>query len=112
MGASRSPWLLPHERMNYPGRKSTPGCHSICESNYPWKNELLDMVISTSSAWDAMTDEFEDRVVIEYENAIVYGDFNQEQILHRGNVRILPNGWIVLPTGRLLSPEAVHHIDP
>jgi len=51
-------------------------------------------------------------MVIEYENAPVYCDFEQEQVLYQGVVRILPNSWLVLPTGRLLSPEAVHHIDP
>ncbi|WP_232703562.1 hypothetical protein [Halobacterium wangiae] len=70
------------------------------------------MVISTKSVWDEVADELSDGSVIEYENATVYGDFEQEQVLHQGNVRILPNSWIALPTGRLLSPEAVHHIDP
>ncbi|WP_345780881.1 hypothetical protein [Halalkaliarchaeum sp. AArc-CO] len=32
-------------------------------------------------------------------------------LLHEGDVRLLANGWVELPTGRLLSPEAVHHID-
>ncbi|WP_255150909.1 hypothetical protein [Halorarius halobius] len=65
------------------------------------------MVVSTESVWDAVADEF----AIEYENATVYGDFEQEQLLHEGAVRVLPNGWVALPTGRLLSPDAVHHID-
>lgn len=66
------------------------------------------MVISTNSIWDEVADE----LVIEYDDATVYGDFEQEQILHEGQVRVLPNGWIALPTARLLSPEAVHHVDP
>ncbi|ADQ69086.1 hypothetical protein C499_06125 [Halogeometricum borinquense DSM 11551] len=70
------------------------------------------MVISTKSVWDEVAEELSDGTVIEYENATVYGDFEQEQILHEGNLRILPNSWVALPTGRLLSPEAVHHIDP
>ncbi|WP_424003663.1 hypothetical protein ACOZ4I_05050 [Haloarcula salina] len=70
------------------------------------------MVISTASVWDEIADELADGTVIEYEDATVYGDFEQDQILHQGAVRVLPNGWIALPTGRLLSPEAVHHIDP
>ncbi|VTT87712.1 unknown [Halorubrum sp. DM2] len=57
-------------------------------------------------------DEIPDQLLIDYENATVYGDFEQEQVLHRGEVRVLPNGWVALPTDRLLSPEAVHHIDP
>ena len=57
-------------------------------------------------------DELSDKHFIDYENATVYGDFEQEQVLHQGRVRILPNVWVSLPTDRLLSPEAVHHIDP
>ena len=57
-------------------------------------------------------DEVSDHLLIEYENATVYGDFEQELVLHQGKVRILPNGWVALPTELLLSPEAVHHIDP
>ncbi|RLM87810.1 hypothetical protein D3D02_13870 [Halobellus sp. Atlit-38R] len=70
------------------------------------------MVISTTSIWDELTEEFTAESVVEYEKATVYGDFEQERVLHQGRVRLLPNGWIALPTGRLLSPEAVHHIDP
>lgn len=62
--------------------------------------------------WDSVADEVADGLVVEYEDATVYGDFEQERVLHRGNVRVLPNSWVALPTGRLLSPEAVHHIDP
>ncbi len=58
------------------------------------------------------SDEISDQLLIDYENATVYGDFGQELVLHQGKVRILPNGWVALPTDRLLSPEAVHHIDP
>ena len=58
-------------------------------------------------------DEPSDIEVIDYENATVYGDFEQEQVLHRGAVRVLPNGWVALSgDDRLLSPGAVHHIDP
>lgn len=84
----------------------------ICKTNNTWQNDPLDMVISTTSVWDDVADKFEDTLVIEYEDATVYGDFEQERVLHRGTVRILPNGWVVLPTDRLLSPEAIHHIDP
>ncbi|WP_080505196.1 hypothetical protein [Halorubrum aethiopicum] len=69
------------------------------------------MVISTASVWDEVADELAENQIIEYENATVYGDFDQGQILHQGRIRILPNSWVALPTGRLLSPEAVHHID-
>lgn len=70
------------------------------------------MVISTTSVWEEIGDDFTAESVTEYENAIVYGDFEQEQVLHRGRTRMLPDGWVALPTGRRLSPDAVHHIDP
>lgn len=66
------------------------------------------MVISTEPAWDKIDELF----VTEYSDAVVYGDFEQEMVLHEGAVRVLANGWVAIPTGRLLSPEAVHHIDP
>lgn len=47
----------------------------------------------------------------EYESAVVYADVDAETVLHEGPVRILANGWVELPTGRLLSPSAVHHVD-
>lgn len=65
------------------------------------------MVVSTEPVWDELPDYF----VREYENAIVYADFEQETVLHEDGVRLLANGWVELPTGRLLSPDAVHHID-
>lgn len=61
------------------------------------------MVISLESIWD----EF----VKEYSDVTVYGDFEQERVLHEGDIRLLGNGWVELPSGRLLSPEAVHHVD-
>ena len=57
-------------------------------------------------------DELPGQLLVDYENATVYGDLEQEKVLHQGKVRVLPNGWVALPTDRLLSPEAVHHIDP
>lgn len=66
------------------------------------------MVVATESIWDAFAEE----LVIEHDDATVYGDYEQQQVLHRGTVRVLPNGWVAIPTGRLLSPDAVHHIDP
>ncbi|WP_146418108.1 hypothetical protein ACNO8S_07950 [Haloarcula sp. KBTZ06] len=65
------------------------------------------MVVSTEPAWGDAVEQF----VKEYESAIVYADIEQETVLHEGAVRVLANGWVELPTGRLLSPEAVHHID-
>jgi hypothetical protein len=65
------------------------------------------MVISDEPAWGDLADAF----VQQYDEAVVYGDFEQERVLHEGAARVLANGWVELPTGRLLSPEAVHHID-
>ena len=52
-----------------------------------------------------------DDFVQEHQNAIVYACKEQETVLHEGEVRILASGWVKLPTGRLLSPGAVYHID-
>jgi hypothetical protein len=65
------------------------------------------MVFSTEPAWGDIDEMFTE----EYRNAVVYADFDQETVLHEGAVRLLANGWVELPTGRLLSPDAVHHID-
>ncbi|AUG47487.1 hypothetical protein BVU17_08140 [Haloarcula taiwanensis] len=65
------------------------------------------MVISTEPAWGEAVEQF----VKEHKSAIVYADIEQETVLHEGAVRVLANGWVELPTGRLLSPDAVHHID-
>lgn len=64
-------------------------------------------IASTDSVWETVADRFEN----EYRDAVVYADFDQETVLHEGTVRVLANGWVELPSGRLLSPEAVHHID-
>jgi hypothetical protein len=66
------------------------------------------MVVSTTSLWDEVYDGFGR----EYESAVVYADRDGEDVLHDGPVRVLPNGYLELPTGRLLSPDAVHHVDP
>ena len=65
------------------------------------------LYVTRESLWDILRDIFER----EYEDAVVYGDEEKETILHEGTVRILPNGWVEVPPDRLLSPEAVHHID-
>lgn len=65
------------------------------------------MVVSRDSVWDALIDSVE-RV---YDNAIVYGDMEGDTVLHEGPVRIMGNGWVELPDDRLISPEAVHHVD-
>jgi hypothetical protein len=65
------------------------------------------MVFSTEPAWGDIDEEFTHT----YPEAVVYADSEQETVLHEGPIRLLANGWIELPSGRLLSPDAVHHID-
>ena len=69
------------------------------------------MVISTESPLDLADVDVADVFVTEHESAVVYADRENDTVLHEGSVRILANGWIELPTGRLLSPQAVHHVD-
>lgn len=66
-----------------------------------------NMVVSDEPVWGEAVKDF----VQEYENAVVYGDVDQDSVIHEGEVRILANGWVELPTSRLLSPNAIHHID-
>lgn len=69
------------------------------------------MVISADSALYLADIDSIDLLVKEYDHAVIYGDVESETVLHEGSVRVLANGWVELPTGRLLSPAAVHHID-
>ena len=65
------------------------------------------MVVSSEPVWGEAIENF----VRERQDAIVYGDMDQESVLYEGEIRILANGWVELPTRRLSSPNAVHHID-
>ena len=65
------------------------------------------MVVSSEPVWGEAIENF----IRERQDAIVYGDMDQESVLYEGEIRILANRWVELPTGRLLSPNAVHHID-
>ena len=65
------------------------------------------MVVSSEPVWGELIEDF----TREYQNAVVYADMDRETVLHEGAVRLLATGWVELPTGRLLSPDAVHHID-
>jgi hypothetical protein len=66
------------------------------------------MVISPESAWEEIAEGF----TREYQDTVVYGDRRQEVVLHDGAIRLLMNGWVELPSGRLFSPDAIHHVDP
>ena len=57
---------------------------------------------------EALAELFED----DYESVVVYGDVDGETVLYEGPATVRANGWIELPSGRLLSPESVHHVDP
>ncbi|WP_338727915.1 hypothetical protein [Haladaptatus sp. DJG-WS-42] len=65
------------------------------------------MVISPESLADEFATIFEDN----YDDVVIYGDEEKSTILHEGPARIRANGWVEVPSGRLLSPNAVHHID-
>ena len=60
---------------------------------------------------ETVKNELEKLFTKKHRDAAVYADFEQETLLYEGDVRLLTNGWVELPSGRLLSPEAVHHID-
>ena len=56
---------------------------------------------------DALRTVFEDR----HDSVVVYADPDGETVLHEGPATVRANGWVELPSGRLLSPATVHHID-
>ena len=55
----------------------------------------------------ALREFFEDR----HDSVVVYADPDGETVLHEGPATVRANGWVELPSGRLLSPSSVHHID-
>lgn len=65
------------------------------------------MLVPYETVKNALKNLFENR----YDKAIVYEDTDKETVIHEGPIKIRADGWIELPTGRLLSPESVHHID-
>ena len=46
-----------------------------------------------------------------YRDVVVYGDPDSDDVLYEGPIVVHANGWIELEGQRLLSPQAVHHID-
>ena len=65
------------------------------------------MIAPAEHILDALSELFVD----DYQSVVVYGDLDGEIVLHEGPATIRANGWVELPSGRLLSPEAVHHVD-
>jgi hypothetical protein len=59
----------------------------------------------------AMADVFREFFEDDHERVVVYADPDGETVLHEGAATVRANGWVELPSGRLLSPSAVHHID-
>ena len=59
------------------------------------------MVISDEPVWgEGVKDS-----VQEYENAVVYGDMDQESVIHEGEIPILANGWVRNSNGPTLITE-------
>jgi len=65
------------------------------------------MLAPADAVVDALRTVFEDR----HDSIVVYADSDGETVLHEGPATVRANGWVELPSGRLLSPSAVHHID-
>ena len=65
------------------------------------------MLAPADAIVDALRTIFED----ERNSVVVYADAASETVLHEGPATVRANGWVELPSGRLLSPAAVHHID-
>jgi hypothetical protein len=65
------------------------------------------MVFSTEPVWSEIAGDF----TKECESAVVYADFEEGTVLHEGPLGVLGNEWVELPSGRLLSPDAIHHVD-
>ncbi len=60
---------------------------------------------------ETVRDAFRDLLEERHDAVIIYADPEGETVLHEGPARVRANGWVELPSGRLLSPSAVHHLD-
>ena len=65
------------------------------------------MIAPAETMLGAFREFFED----DHERVVVYADPAGETVLHEGPATVRANGWVELPSGRLLSPATVHHID-
>ncbi|AFZ71631.1 hypothetical protein [Natronobacterium gregoryi] len=52
-----------------------------------------------------------DPITRAYRNVVIYTDADSEDVLYEGPIIVHPNGWLELEGNRLLSPNAVHHVD-
>ena len=73
------------------------------------------MVISSRPIWGGFVSRVWRRLETafdhSYERGVVYGDADETEVLYDGPLRLLANGWLEVGDGRLLSPDAVHHVD-
>jgi hypothetical protein len=65
------------------------------------------MLAPAEAVADALRTVFEDR----RDSVVVYADPDGETVIHEGPATFRATGWVELPSGRLLSPSAVHHVD-
>jgi len=65
------------------------------------------MLAPAETVVDALRTVFEDR----RDSAVVYADPEGQTVRHEGPATLRANGWVELPSGRLLSPSALHHVD-
>ena len=68
-------------------------------------------MIPPFSPLNPLTEALERLFVTQYDDAICYDDTEADTVLYEGSVTVRANGWVELPDGRLLSPNAVHRID-
>ncbi|MFC6964463.1 hypothetical protein ACFQL7_24500 [Halocatena marina] len=54
---------------------------------------------------EAIRDAFREIFEHQYDDVVVYGDRENDVVLHEGPVRMRGDGWLELPTGRLISPK-------
>ena len=66
-----------------------------------------DILASADTIVDTLWTISED----ERDSVVVYADAAGGTVLHKGPATIRADEWIELPSGRLLSPAAVHHVD-
>lgn len=69
------------------------------------------MITPADPIVDGIRDTLEDLFRTDYDAVVVYAA-DGETVIHEGPARIRADGWVELPGGRLLSPGAVHHVDP
>ena len=67
----------------------------------------MDVLATAETVAEALREFFED----DRERAVVRADPEGETVLHEGPATVQADGWVELPSGRLLSPSAARPID-